>query len=333
MNTLVFEKITFEQTKSLPIFKDETIHQTKEWLNFIAETQHAEPIWAVIRQQEKIVGKYTGMIVKKFGAKILGSPFPGWTTSYMGFNLDESIPRVDALIALEKFAFEKLNCIHLEIMDRRLTTDDLKKCNYQYRVFKGMEVDLSKDEQAIYSAMKSSSCRYSIRKAEKAGVILEIATDLSFANDYYNQLIDVFNKQKLVPTYSIERVKSLIRNLLPTGNLLLVRAKDSEGNCLATGIFPAFNDTMFFWGGASWRKYQSLCPNEALQWFAIKYWKAKGITKYDMGGGGEYKRKYGGYDIAVPWGRKSKYAFFEPMRNLGKNLFAAQQRVRGLIKP
>ena len=333
MNSLIFEQIDFEETKSLPKFNDETIHQTKEWLNFVAETQQAKPVWAVLKDGEKVVGKFTGMVVKKYGARILGSPFPGWTTSYMGFNLIDTIPRVEILSALEKFAFNKLNCVHLEIMDRHLTTADLDKCNYQYRVFKGMEVDLSKDEQDVYIAMKSSSCRYSIRKAEKAGVVLEIATDLSFADDYYAQLIDVFTKQKLVPTYTIERVKSLIKHLLPTGNLLLVRAKDSEGNCLATGIFPAFNDTMFFWGGASWRKYQKLCPNEALQWFAIKYWKAKGITKYDMGGGGEYKRKYGGHDIAVPWGRKSKYAFFEPMRNFGKNLFAAKQKMKGLIKP
>ena len=87
---------------------------------------------------------------------------------------------------------------------------------------------------------------------------------------------------------------------------------------------------MYFWGAASWRKYQILRPNEAIQWFAILYWKAKGIAKYDMGGGGAYKRKYGGYDIAVPWGRKSKYPCLERLRSLGKRAFAAKQSIMGL---
>jgi hypothetical protein len=110
----------------------------------------------------------------------------------------------------------------------------------------------------------------------------------------------------------------------------LVRAKDSQGNCIATAIFPALNDSMYFWGGASWRLYQSLRPNEAIQWFAMRYWKTKGIPKYEMGGGGEYKRKYGGYEIHVPWGRKSKYPGFETMRNLGKLTFALKQRALGI---
>jgi hypothetical protein len=127
----------------------------------------------------------------------------------------------------------------------------------------------------------------------------------------------------------------LIKYLLPTCQLLLVRAKDSEGNCIATGIFPALNDTSYFWGGASWRPFQVLRPNEAIQWFAMRYWKARGISKYNMGGGaggGDYKRKYGGYEIAVPQGRKSKYPVFENLRNFGKALFTAKQRIMGLRK-
>ncbi len=58
------------------------------------------------------------------------------------------------------------------------------------------------------------------------------------------------------------------------------------------------NGVMYFWGGASWRHSQSLRPNEALQWEAMKIGKRKGIRIYDMGGGGEYKRKYGGKEIA-----------------------------------
>jgi hypothetical protein len=249
----------------------------------------------------------------------------------MGFNLDPSVSRVEALLALDEFAFRELNCIHVEIMDRHLRISDLEEAGYHYRILNGFEIDLTRDKETLFVAMESA-CRRCIRKATKGGVKIEVANDSSFADDYYAQLEDVFAKQNIVPTYSIERVRALIEYLLPTGHLLLVRARDREGNCIATGIFPALNDSMYFWGGASWRRYQILRPNELIQWFAMCYWKARGIAKYDMGGGGEYKRKYGGYEIAVPWGRKSKYSFLEYLRNVGKSAFAVKQSIFGLRK-
>jgi hypothetical protein len=249
----------------------------------------------------------------------------------MGFNLDPSVSRVKALLALEEFAFRQLKCIHVEIMDRHLGTRDFEEARYDYRSLNSFEIDLTRDEETVFAAMESA-CRRCIRKATKLGVRIEVADDSSFADDYYAQLEDVFAKQSLVPTYPIERVRSLVEYLLPTGHLLLVRARDGEGNCIATGIFPALNDSMYFWGGASWRRYQSLRPNESIQWFAMRYWKARGIARYDMGGGGEYKQKYGGYEIGVPWGRKSKYSFIGYLRNVGRSAVALRQRIVGLRK-
>jgi hypothetical protein len=331
MNDLTLIRVNYDQAPALEQFKDYTIFQTMEWLKFVSHTQNAEPVVAVVKEGERSVGRFSGLIVRKCGLRILGSPFTGWTTSYMGFNLDSSVPRVKALLALYKFAFGDLDCVHVEIMDRNLRTSDFEEAQYRYRNVRGFEIDLSMDEETLFEAMEPA-CRRCIRKADKLGVKIEVAEDASFADEYYTQLEDVFSKQKLVPTYPIERVRSLIEHLLPTRQLLLVRAIDGGGNCIATGIFPAVNDCMYFWGGASWRRYQGLRPNEAIQWFAMRYWKARGITKYDMGGGGEYKRKYGGQEITVPWGRRSRYLVFDRLRDLGKALFLAKQRIHGLGK-
>ena len=333
MGKLTITQVNYDQAPPLSQFKDHTIFQTEEWLKFVSKSQNGEPVVAVVKDGIKIVGRFTGLIIKKLGMRILGSPFRGWTTSYMGFNLDPLVSRVDALLALNDFAFNELKCVHIEIMDRYFTTNDLKKAGYLFedKAFSGFEIDLTRDEETLFMAMESS-CRRCIRKATKVGVKIEATNDSLFINDYWAQLEDVFAKQGLIPTYSKERVRSLIECLHPTGHLLLVRARNNEGNCIGTGIFPALNDTMYFWGGASWRSYQALRPNEAIQWFAMRYWKNKGIIKYDMGGGGEYKRKYGGYEIVVPWGRKSKYVALEQFRNLSKNIFNVKQRIYGLIK-
>ncbi|TAJ12114.1 GNAT family N-acetyltransferase [Marinilabiliaceae bacterium JC017] len=327
MSKLTLSRVEHSQIQG----KYHTIFQTIDWMRFVSQTQNAEPVVALVRDGECQVGVFYGLIIKKYGLRILGSPFPGWSTSYMGFCLEQSVSRVEVLLALKKFAFSVLKCIHIEIMDRHLKESDLKKARFKYKQQTGFEVDLTKSEEAIFAAT-TSACRRCIRKAARNGVRIEIADDLSFVDDYYSQLEEVFAKQNLVPTYPIERVRSLIECLLPTGNLLLLRARDKEGDCIATGIFPALNDTMYFWGGGSWRRYQILRPNEAMQWFAMLYWKERGVSRYDMGGGGDYKRKYGGVAIAVPWGRKSKYLVFAYLRNIGMYLFIIKQRISGWRK-
>jgi len=326
MNRLTLERISNNSVME----KRLTVFQTIDWMMFVSNTQNAEPVVARVLDGDAVVGHFYGLIVTRYGVRILGSPFPGWTTSYMGFQFDIPVVYSEALSALEIFAFRKLKCIHIEIMDRYIMPDDFTKAKFNYRIQPGFEIDLTQTEDEIFRSFKSS-CRRCIRKAEKNGVKVEVAQDKTFVNDYYSQLVQVFAKQKLVPTYSIKRIEALIDYLLPTGQLLLLRAKDRDGKCIATGIFPAYNDMMYFFGGASWTKYQILRPNEAIQWFAIRYWKYKGISKYDMGGGGDYKMKYGGKTIVIPWGRKSKFTILENLRNIGQLAVNAKQRINGRL--
>jgi hypothetical protein len=177
----------------------------------------------------------------------------------------------------------------------------------------------------------TSACRRCIRKAEKIGVTIEEANDLEFAGEYYAQLKDVFAKQSLAPPYTEERVIELIRHLQPTGRLLLLRARDAEGRCIATGIFPAMNGTMYFWGGASWRAHQILRPNEYLMWYAMRFWKARGIEWCDLGGGAEYKRKYGVRETPVPFFRASRFRALSHARQLAKKGVRLRQAAAGRL--
>lgn len=39
-------------------------------------------------------------------------------------------------------AFEELNCVHVEIMDRNVSVDDARELGFEMREFKGFEIDL-----------------------------------------------------------------------------------------------------------------------------------------------------------------------------------------------
>ena len=219
----------------------------------------------------------------------------------------------------------------MEISDPDFTIEDGKALGFYCEFFCSYRTDLEQSEEKLFHNM-NSSCRRCIRKAEKSGVTIEEAHDLAFADEYYQQLVDVFAKQKLIPTYTVDRVRTLIKHLEPTGHILFLRARDSEGNCIATGIFPGFNKIAEFWGNASFRSSQILRPNELMHWYAMRYWKRRGAEIYDWGGEGKYKEKYGCLPHRVPWFTKSRSELIAKLRDEAKKMFERKQRFLGWLQ-
>jgi len=330
---ITFERIDINNVPwhELDQYDDRSIFQTYPWIKFVAEAQSAEPLVAVIKENDRILGYFTALIVKKFGIKILGSPFDGWTTTYMGFNLLADTSLHEVLEALPGYAFKELGCRVVQISEPRFSDMDFSKSSYSVINYRNLEIDLTKSEDELFSNMASAK-RRGIRKATKSGVIIEHASDIEFADDYYAQLEEVFAKRSLTPTYSKERVVALIKNLLPSGQLLLLRVRDPEGRCIATGIFPAFNDTMLFWGGASWREFQHYRPNEYMFWYAMKYWKDHGIKTFNLGGWADYKKQYGGKQIKGVILVKSNPDFLSKYHDNVKNMWKMYHRILSKFK-
>jgi CelD/BcsL family acetyltransferase involved in cellulose biosynthesis len=312
-------------------FADRTVFQTREWIQFIREAQDATPLIAELREGREGVGYFTGLTFTRLGVKILGSSFPGWTTPYIGFNLVPGVSRAAALAAVEEVAWNSLKCLHMEVSDPYFTTEDGKSLGFTCESYTSYRTDLRKSEEELFDDM-DSACRRCIRKAEKGGVTIEEAHDLAFADEYYQQLVDVFAKQKLVPTYTVDRVLTLIKHLEPAGRILLLRARDPNGTCIASGIFPGFNKIAEFWGNASLRASQILRPNELMQWYAMRYWKRRGVEIYDWGGEGKYKEKYGCVPHRVPWFTKSRSELISKLRGEAKKMFVRKQRFLGWLQ-
>ena len=318
------------QWPEMDAYHDREVFQTREWLEFLRRSQDVEPVVAAVLREGEKVGYFTGGVIRRFGIRILGSPFPGWTTGSLGFNLRENVSRRSALAALSSFAWRELDCLHIEIKDRRLDAGDLAANGYRTTPFLTFEIDLTPDEEGLLGRM-SGACRRAIRKSVKEGVRIEEASGEDFADEYHAQLVDVFGKQGLKPLYDAERVRELIRCVHPGGRLLLLRAVTEDGERIASGIFPAMNGTAWFWGGASWRRDQIVRSqagprpygyNEAIFWYAMRYWKERGMRTLDTGGGGDYKRKYGVREVTVPLGRRARVPGLLYARDLAARVYS-----------
>jgi hypothetical protein len=301
-------------------FEDRMFSQRENWLRFLMSVVRGEIVFAALLRGPETVGYFTGIRFRSAGVSILASPFRGWTTPYMGFNLRPDVPRVAALSALERFAFGELGCLHLEVTDRFIEAEAGKELGYSRRINEGYLSDLRNDDDQFLAGM-TSACRRAIRKSEKEGLTIVAGEPDGFAEEYYEQLCHVFAKQGLKPSYGPDRVQNLVEALYPAGDLLLLRAIEKDGRCIATGIYPGFGSYSFFWGNGSHPDYLGLRPNEALHWYAMRYWRDRGSLMHDWGGGGSYKAKYGGARFYVPSFWKSRYRAVGFARDTAEKLY------------
>jgi hypothetical protein len=319
---------TPEWWRRLEHFSDRLTFHTQAWIRFLADTQHATPIFAEVRDGSSVVGCFHSLIIRPFGCKVLASPFPGWGTDYMGFNLQPGVPRWLALQGLEQFAFQELGCMYFEVADRLFTMDDGRRVGFEQRISTTYETDLNRSELELFNALKRD-CRTSVRKAQRCGVIVEeAAPNEEFIQEYYTQLTDVFLKQNLLPTYSLQKIRTFLQYLSPTGNIALFRARNKEGECIATAICHGLEKFALLWGTASSRKYLHLRPNEVLHWHALLYWKRRGAEFFDWGGGGDYKAKYASRKVEVIRFSKSRVPLLSTLRDQAQKIYLQQHRWR-----
>lgn len=307
-------------------FEDRIFSQRPEWLNFVNSFVDGEIVILELRQHQRSVGYFTGIRTKVMGISILGSPHRGWLTTYMGFNLKEGIDRGRALQAVERYAFEGLGCLHLEVVDRKFKDEDGLANGYTLRRLWTYQTDLTQSDDALLRDMKSA-CRRNLRKAERSGLVVSEASPEGFAEEFYGHVEQVFAKQGSKPPYDCARIKQMIDHVHPSGHLLLARVTKPGGLSIATGIFPGFGSMAFFWGNGSLREHHILRPNEALHWFVMRYWKARGCQVYDWSGGGQYKEKYGCKKISLFSFRKSRFKILDSGQKYAIKLYNLRRKL------
>lgn len=322
------EELNTEEYLKLP---QKRLYTTFPWLSFIRMDACAEPFFVRISSDGQFVGYFTGANVSKFGIRICGSPFSGWSTCYMGLDLLQKDEKCAILRQLIPFLYRELKCSYVEVIDRDVSAEEAERAGFTVNRMESLELDITKDDAGLFKQMKTD-CRNFIRQFERRGARIEIAApDDLFAEQYYDQLKDVFAKQNLVPSYSVEKVKRLLHALSDSGSVLCLRVLSPDDRCIATSIFIGYGKTAYFWGGASYRPDQHYRPNEYMIWTAIRYWRERGCTVLDMCGVRDYKRKFGPVDISYAQMIFSKRKLLIPLRNTAMKLYYAMMKAKGVF--
>ena len=183
---------------------------TGEWLSFLQNNQGGDPVVLKLISDGKCKAYFVGVIVKKAGMKILGSPFDGWLTPDMGFIRLDDIDINIAIESIRMYAFSKLNCSFVQIIDKNISFDQVHHNKAIIEMTRVLHIDNQRSQEDVLSDF-SKNGRRDVRASYRKGLTFrQMAFDRYFADIYYDQLIDVFEKQNLKPFYSISKIYDLV---------------------------------------------------------------------------------------------------------------------------
>lgn len=274
--------------------------------------------------------------------------------SFMKFNVIPSISSVGGPVAYDLYnnellemilgAFDakarKLGALHSYIrsffpLDRILVRHFNYSIEYD-RLPCTVILDLSKSTEELWKDM-SKRGRWGIRKAERAGVVVEEG-GLEDLSAYYKTHV-LTCKRLGIPSTPLRRFRSLWRNLSYRNNMNIFLAK-YESKPVAGCIILRWCNKMWYFHSVSLEEYWHLNANHALQWHVIKWGKENGVGVYDFLGipckADKAHPKYGLYLFKTQFGgkivRHGEYVkhYFRLRSALLKNLLPIYTRFTSL---
>src|SRR5688572_23107710 len=141
-------------------------------------------------------------------------------------------------------------------------------------------VDLRKTPGQLFDSFSEAN-RRAIRKAQRSGVKVEMATDIEALSTYY-QLHCLSRKSFGLPPQPWRLFQAMYHHVLKQnlGFILLAR---HEGRTIAGAVFCHSGNHAVFKFGASDRRHQPLRPNNLILWEAIQRLGVKGIETFSLG--------------------------------------------------
>ncbi len=303
----------------------ETVHlfHRRAWLDYLAESQGVQIHYWAIREAGRTIGYFCAGIFNKGPFRILGSPLKSWGTNFMGpvvnsdFSADAFLRALDELAASEAIAT-------LEIENPILNAGLLSSRGYEAKTDSTYIIELTpQDEDRVWRRIDKKD-HSTVRKARRLGLRVLECGDVSMADEYYDQFMEVMTRKGLFPPYDRDRPRLLFRHLYPKDMLLALQVLNPEGQPIASGLFPHDDRTIYYWGGASRVVGRQYSPNDLMHWSVMEWALERGLTAYNMCGPGKFKQKFGGELVTIC--RWQKY--YSPVARWGRAAYARYHGVR-----
>lgn len=326
----------FEEIKSPNVFDAElkllgcgSVFICDAWLEFICAASGGRFIGLRITDEAGNKSFFAGVLFRRLGLKIIGSPFPGWGTSYMG--VCGKLPINDSLVSgLLAYLFENYGAHYVEMVNPPGEVSLTSGNGYKVTQLDSLLLSLAAGPEALYANLQGD-CRTYLRQFDsKGGSVEAVHPNSHFADQLYDQLTEVFARQGMVTTHSRQRIGMMLAALEKGQvDLLCLQARGPAGEQLASSVFFGANGVFYFWAGASYVDGRHFRPTEAMIWKAIRHFFGLGYHSFDMMGVRDYKLKFSPHVISYTRIASARPSLLLTWRDWAQQAYYALNRFRG----
>jgi len=171
--------------------------------------------------------------------------------------------------------------------------------------FCGHRLDLSGGKEALFNGL-ATEARTAIRKAQKAGVEVEVSGSEEAMRAYYG-LHCLTRRRHGLPPQSYRFFENIARHALGAGRGEVVLARHGP-RPIAGAVFFHYGKKAVYKYGASDKACQHLRGNNLVMWEAIQHYAGQGLKLFDFGrsaysdeGLRRFKRNFGGQEYALEY--------------------------------
>lgn len=281
------------------------IFQTSYMARVYELTQNYEPVSLAVVDQESndIIAILQAVIVQQMGGVL--SLFSSRSIIYGAPIFDEENENIEAVRTLMEH-YEKLisnKVIYTEIRnmwDTWQIGSILDQSGYSFTDHFNALIDLNKPIDELWNQLKRDKKR-GIKRSEELGITIETCQSKESIKIFYELVKETYNRAK-VPLAPISFFEAAFEVLVPKQKALLLFAKDTSNNIIATQFALMYKDRIYAWYTGSREEFLKFHPGDALIWYLLKYGKEQGYKVFDFGGGGgpnknenlrEYKSRFG----------------------------------------
>jgi CelD/BcsL family acetyltransferase involved in cellulose biosynthesis len=267
-----------------------TVYHDPLWLDAVQVGLGMDVTLLGLYEDPELIGVLPGFLARRYTVRLFGAPLRGSMTPYLGWLFkDGAGPGSEATLnQVGAFCTRVLSCQYTEVgfmdappgLEAGGTPD-----RWQMAPRETYTVDLRLGKDALWKNLESRG-RNKVRKAIKAGVVIESARDRSIIDAFYPMLEASYGRHQAVSPHPKAFFLGLHERLVPAG-LMEVLAAKYQGQVIAVALLVHDAREVRCMSSASLAEFHHLQPNNLVQWHGIQWAAGHGLARYDLGGKGQ----------------------------------------------
>ena len=273
-------------------YSSKNLFHESAWLDFLGDAFPFVSIdYLEIITNKNVVGYFPAVRMTKFLISMYSSPH---YFGYMSPLFDRDVDQAKLLGAVLKYGRDK-GISRIDLCNDAIDPAVVMAAGFTQHSNVTHVCPLDGGEKSVWNNM-IGTCRTRIRKAEKSGLVVRVAHDPGFIDDFYPLFAKMLVGKGLKPGYNIGQAKALFHRLHAADRLFALRV-EYQGKLIGTAFYPHDDRAMYYGDSAYEPDSLQYCPNNLLHWTAIRMAIERKIPEFNMGGGpvpSLFTTKFGG---------------------------------------